>query len=263
MAPRLKLVNGYGPKITDIIKNKNDAPDLFDPTRVKKFIKATKKVSKNKHGTVRPRNQKRFVQQDAEFSCNLRKMKCCAKSSNGSPCSRVVVRGLFLCWQHTLSIYKVRMDATTLPDPTNPGRTLKMNGLFACADIKKGQIIIPYFGEQLTQNQVEARYPGNNTAPYGVSVHGGGTKNIKVVDAACFQGMAGLANRGKSSGPAALKNNARLQNTSTSFPRLVATKRIKAGSEIFASYGQGNYQLTNSRLEPKEKIYKRSQTRCS
>lgn len=232
---------GYGPTLSEITKFTGTAKDLLDKQRVKSFLALTKKeLSQNRYGTKRNKNQKRFVHHDAKFACDLKTHKCCAKTKSGRLCSRNVVRGLFLCWQHTKAIYKVMKAKSNIPN-TN------MYGLFACEDIPKDTVILPYFGEYLTSKQLNDRYPGDNTAPYGLSFKGVPGKSA--IDAACLQGMGGLANRGMVS--AKLYNNAHFIN-SKPYPKIASTKKISAGQEIFVAYGS-SYKFTNSTIVPKEK----------
>jgi hypothetical protein len=247
----------YGPNIAEIIEYKGLAKEVLDKSRVKKFLKKTDKVTAN-HNDQPRRGKTRFKHNGVDFACNLVSAKCCAKRKGGGKCSRDVTRGLFLCWQHTTKIYKVRINKSKIPVPGGG-----IDGLYACAPFIKGQQIIPYFGEKLTQQELDSRFPGDATAPYAMTasnVRRQGSNsfpNKKYIDSACFQAMGSMANRG--TGP--YKTNAHFKQTAHFFTVLRATKGIQAGKEVYASYGRGGYQLSDSGNKP-HKAAKEKKTKC-
>ncbi len=247
MAP---IKKGFGPTASEIVNYRGKAAELLDKDRVDSFLRLTKdNISRNKINEPSSSKKKRFIQRDSNFSCDLKKHLCCAKTGPNldRKCSRIVVRGIFLCWQHTKSIYKIRMDKSTLSN-TN------MNGLFACKPISKGSEIVPYFGEILNYEENESRYPGGNAAPYSVEV----TSKTKYVDSACMQGTGGFGNQASGG----RRNNAQIRKTRVTYPRIVSTKKINAGQEILVNYGS-DYVFSDSGFEPTEKVYRRKPRGCS
>lgn len=228
---------GHGPTLREIIDDTGTARDLLNRNRVVSFLNATRHVSPNRYPTKQNGGRRRFVQRESKFACDLRSHLCCAKKKDGRPCTRNVVRGVFLCWQHLKSIYKLVKGKSTIPNTD-------MFGLFACEDIPKNTIIIPYFGEQLDKAQLDARYPGDLTAPYGYKL-----AQNKFIDSACFQGTGGLINRPLSGH----RSNAQFKQTNKGFPQIVSTKRIRANDEIFIGYGP-SYKFTDSGIVPRERI---------
>lgn len=94
-------------------------------------------------------------------------------------------------------------------------------GLFATSEFRPGDRICPYVGERLTRAELEARYPGDATAPYAVT-----TAKGVIVDAARLRGLGSFANSG-------IDPNAVL----TDRPELRATRFIASGEEIVLDYG--------------------------
>lgn len=112
----------------------------------------------------------------------------------------------------------VMMKRSTIP---NAG-----NGLFATKNFRKDQVIIPYKGERLTLAAKERKYP-NDDAKYLFQL--GKNSFIDAADPS-KSNLARYANHK----PFA-EANAKL----TTKGNITAKKAIKAGSEIFVSYGSG------------------------
>jgi SET domain-containing protein len=124
-------------------------------------------------------------------------------------------------------------------------------GLFALKNFVKGQLICPYYGEKLTQQQLDKRYPGESTCPYvvgdlletGVSVYW---------DAARLRGIGAFSNTALNSDKTKslrkscnaefvpLVSGTKLLHEVEPFRHylwLVATRDIPKGSEILLYYG--------------------------
>lgn len=229
--------------------------DHIIKSRVEKLLKKTKDVSPyRKSNEVNKRNRFWIKDKSSDFSCPLRSLKCCAKTSRGTPCKRNVVHGILFCFQHTRSLLNIRIDASGII--TSGGR---IHGLFACDStkspnaivFKKGQEICPYFGEILNKNQIKQRYIDGITAPYGLQV-----SNDKYIDSACFQSIGAKANKA----PTGVRNNAKFVTAYTKpYARVVAQNNIRNGKEIFVSYGQ-SYRFTNSGTKPNTKVKAKKQS---
>jgi SET domain-containing protein len=102
-------------------------------------------------------------------------------------------------------------------------------GLFALKDFKRKDLIAKYEGEVLTKAQTNTRY-GNtqqDLAPYGIQA----SKN-KIIDASCKRGVASYANSKPN------HQNATFSVYQGHEVRLIASKNIKKGDEVFVSYGR-------------------------
>ena len=133
---------------------------------------------------------------DPQFKCDLVKMQCTARCKNGRGprCKRDVVIGLDKCWTHLMKDHKLKIKETSL-------RGLKFKGLFAWDKTKgeharifqKGDLIVPYNGEVLTQAEMEGRYGegDDNTAPYVIE----NDKTKRFEDAACKRTAASISTK--------------------------------------------------------------------
>ena len=142
--------------------------------------------------------------------------------------------GLQHCWQHAIREHKLRVKPSGL---AGAGKGLFVQSREHEANewvFRPGDKIVKYYGDILTEEQVDHRYGEDGTAPYAWSVGGG-----NVVDAACRRGIAAFANHKPQS-----RANAKLAKNGY----LVATKHIKNGSEIFVSYGH-EFLLNDPRNE--------------
>jgi hypothetical protein len=137
------------------------------------------------------------------------------------------------CWSHARSVKHLRIAKSTIQGAGQ--------GLFAIRTkkagltkkelekpvFKKDQVITPYVGERITNQEKDDRYH-EYTAPYALSFKRP-KGEVEIIDSACKRGLASLANHKVPSRGA----NAKL----TENGNLSATKNIYEGSEIFAYYG--------------------------
>jgi SET domain-containing protein len=134
------------------------------------------------------------------------------------------------CLDHWEEFFGLKIGKSEIPEAGM--------GLFATDTFIKNEVICEYVGEHLNKKDLDNRY-GKATAPYAIKLD----KN-KYIDGALKRGIANFANWKK---PA----NARLETVegeTSKIPqsiRLVASKRISAGSEIFVNYGK-SYRLQES-----------------
>jgi hypothetical protein len=97
---------------------------------------------------------------------------------------------------------------------------------------KKGETIMEYGGELLDDEELDERYREDNTAPYAVN-----TKKDTNRDCACERCA------GSSASTSAGHNNAKFAlNRTRTEAKLVASKNIKNGEEIFVAHGR-SYRL--------------------
>lgn len=182
----------------------------------------------------------------SEMECK----RCIHQISPGRQCSRRSCFTLPVCWQHLKSVYRLRVGQTTLTDPQH--HRLPFRGLFACDAtaaannepvFEAGDKIVPYVGDRMTQAQLDARYPGEEIAPYAVETEVAYSmpQNRYLLDGANLRGVANLANMCRPSNHArsGCNNNAEIKasNVSGKFPNLVAYAPIMDGDEIFVDYG--------------------------
>lgn len=120
---------------------------------------------------------------------------------------------------------QLEVKTSTIP---NAGR-----GLFAKQTFKYGDHIVDYTGEVLTKEQLDARY-GEGLAPYALEL-----KKGLYVDAA-NESLSSLGRFANDVRGTKKKTNARFSYSSKKqTARLVATRIIHPGDEIFVSYGAG------------------------
>jgi uncharacterized protein len=106
-------------------------------------------------------------------------------------------------------------------------------GLFTAIDIYKGEVISLFKGEILTQEEVKLR-ESRKEHQYFICLLDGRMMDSKNVE--CF---AKYANDAIGKSKSTFTNNAKITLDDDGNVCLVATKNIKGGSEIFASYGVG------------------------
>jgi hypothetical protein len=102
-------------------------------------------------------------------------------------------------------------------------------GLFATKDIAPRELQLWYFGEVLTDDQLNHRYPDGNP------VYAMATTKGRYVDAAKVMSLAARVNH------TSKRPNSRFDLTNTVFPMLTNTKPIRAGSEVRVNYGKGYF----------------------
>ena len=141
---------------------------------------------------------------------------CGSPTKGGRRCSRRTAKGT-LCWQHGMSVHGLRVKKSQIR-----GGGL---GLFTTKTIKKDKLIDKYKGEKLNTDQLNRRYPGDQTAQYVVQV---GDKNSYIDGRKTDSSYARYAN-------AKQNNNAELRHTSTGV-NLESKKKIKTNTEIITRY---------------------------
>lgn len=119
-------------------------------------------------------------------------------------------------------------------------------GLFTDSDIKKGEIVVEYTGEKLTWAECEKR----NNEQEGVNGYFFFISKNNCIDAQNTpESLGRYANdaQGYKRVPG-LKNNAEYQIIKGK-PYIVAKKNIKAGEEIFVSYGKEYWDVMKEYLD--------------
>jgi len=174
-----------------------------------------------------PKRFRFFIDNELNFQCNLQSKRCEGNTKAGTQCRRNTVMGTNWCYQHLETDKHLKIKDSTIP---GAGK-----GLF-CFDRKKGdneiifkpnQVIINYVGENIDDGDLDERY-GNKTAPYVIHL-----VRDQNVDSACLRGVGAFVNHKPHS-----QANARLaSNKNKTEARITATKNIRNGAEIFASYG--------------------------
>lgn len=106
------------------------------------------------------------------------------------------------------------------------------NGLFTAIDIYKNEIITLFKGEIITDKEAEQRAKQNNNR-YFINMLDGSVMDSMHTD--CFAKYANDA-KGLISSP--FKNNAIITLDNCNNVCLKAIKKIKAGEEVFCSYGK-------------------------
>lgn len=159
-----------------------------------------------------------------EFSCKLKARQCAAETQKGERCKRRTRKQLPYCYEHTRIILHVEIRPSTIE-----GAGL---GLFAVEDFKKDDLIVPYEGEFIDEEELNRRY-GDDTAKYALQIN----KDL-YIDSACSRGTGAFINQAQTKA----KNNARLskfpgRRTIAPHASVRAIKSIKAGDEIFVDYG--------------------------
>ncbi len=188
------------------------------------------------------------------WACELECMQCTHKivdSRTGRQrrCKRKTCYTLPYCWQHLVNVYKLQIGRTTLKDSN--GVRLDFLGLFACDPKSNDGVVFraksriaPYVGEIIDSEQLNDRYPDEDTAPYSLML-----SRDKYVDSSCVRGVGSLANACIPSLNPNCKTNAKLVTSSSNYPFLVATSTIRHGDEVFLSYGR-SYFAKKSRHAP-------------
>ena len=185
-----------------------------------------------------------FHAPNKDWDAQLSSLQCRAANKDGSRCKRRVVIGLPLCFQHTSSVYHLKIKTSTI---SNAGL-----GLFAYdttkADgaviFKDGDKICPYFGEVIDNEELEHRY-GEYTAPYGIQI-----KRNLYEDTAAQRGIGSLINH-KIRSRSNCKFSVYRDNIS-----IKATKNIRNNQELFINYG-AEYQFNEAGVHTSTNARKR------
>jgi SET domain-containing protein len=150
---------------------------------------------------------------------------CKATKKDGQRCTRKTCKYVEMCWQHTKKEKSLVVKKSSIKGAGD--------GLYTTKEIKKGDKVASYTGEKKTRQEYD-----QNISGYGVEI----TKQM-ILDARSTQtGLGRYVNdcraankrRGECKG-----NNARFTvDRKSDSVSVKATKRIKAGEEVFLSYGR-------------------------
>lgn len=112
-------------------------------------------------------------------------------------------------------------------------------GMFAVKSFDKDELVVPYIGEYISDDELDRRYRGDN-APYAINVGGGQT-----LDSACTRGLGSYANDYRTDPKDHRKNKAAINaelsdERSTEFGGVwvKAIKKIAPGQEVLVDYGK-------------------------
>lgn len=177
------------------------------------------------------------------FKCELKSHRCKAKNMDGKECRRKVTIGLPYCWYHLQKEAHVKIKDSQWGKGLFAWDSSNTNKKNASIDnqkivFKEGDNIGKYDGERVSAKENTRRY-GKKTGPYAV----GHNKAGEGEDAACKRTFPSLVNHQQGK-----KQNAELISHRSSSKKpwdawIVATKTIKNGQEIFASYKQKGRNL--------------------
>jgi len=178
-------------------------------------------------------------------------VQCAAETAAGKRCKKHTCMYSEFCDVHTKKLFDLAIKQSAI---AGSGK-----GLFTMVEIPKNTRIAQYTGQVKT----DAEY-GEKESGYGISIPGG-----KVIDAYSTQhGIARYANdcrsanikKGECKG-----SNARFSSSTRDGKTLVwltSTKRIKAGGEIFVSYGRGYWadgETTKTKTKTKTKTTRKEE----
>jgi len=164
------------------------------------------------------------------FECILVSKQCKEKTINQTRCKKKSVIGVPYCYIHLLNKKHLRVKKSTIPNSGNGLFAINKNIPNDTIVFKKGDYIIDYFGEKVTNDILNNRY-GEKTAPYGIVVNK--TRDI-YEDGACQRGIGSLINHKSST----FANAKFYVNRSNNTIKIKAIKNIKNGHEIFINYGR-------------------------
>ncbi len=162
-------------------------------------------------------------------------VRCSATTNGGKRCKRVTCKYFKYCYQHTRSLLGLKIAPSGIPGGGD--------GLFATRDFAPNETIAEYAGKVRTERQFN-----NEPSAYGFEL-----KKNMVIDAVSTQSsVARWANMCRSAnrqGKQCVDNNAKfVPNTTTNKVFLkVKGRKIKAGSEIFVSYGREFFKSPKKR----------------
>ncbi len=115
-------------------------------------------------------------------------------------------------------------------------------GLHTAISIYKGEVIALFLGEILTQKQVELRIKTGRDKYFICMLDGSIMDSMKTK---CF---AKYANDAKGFANSKFANNSKIEIDELGRVCLTATRNIKAGEEIFCSYGKRYWQKHGAKL---------------
>ena len=157
------------------------------------------------------------------FDAQMSTERCTYMKKNGEQCKNNVIIGQPYCWIHERIGNNLKIARSLIEDAGL--------GLFAWngtgnRDVvfKKGEIICPYYGEIIDEEELIRRY----AAPYGIEI-----KAHEIYeDAALQRGIGSLVNHWPR------KKNVRFSVSRQKRVNVVALKKIRNGEELYASYGK-------------------------
>lgn len=170
--------------------------------------------------------------------------QCSFFKKNGERCKRRCVIPFEYCASHIQPAFNVSIRPSTIPEAGK--------GLFAdngtddnSIVFKKNDVILQYFGEFLTRQELNDRYR-DGTAPYAISLN-----NNKFVDSALLRSTSSIANTKRNN-----NNSSFSISNSTNSIKIKATKNIRNKQEIFVSYGnQYNFPNEDPKYDYKVRNY--------
>lgn len=124
-------------------------------------------------------------------------------------------------------------------------------GLFTTKEIKRDEVICRYNGELLTDRQVTIRVNRGEDS-YFVE-----TNTEVIMDSRKVKGVAKYANDAVGLKKSDFRNNALITFDDDDDVCLIATRKIKAGEEIFTAYGKEywvNFQEKRKALRKRNKV---------
>jgi hypothetical protein len=168
------------------------------------------------------------------FKCMVASVRCTSVSAKtGVQCRNRSVIGSPICWQHLRTGYHLRVKTSTI---AGAGKGLFVESprpvAVRAVIFKAGDRIVQYYGDNVTNQTLNARY-GDKTAPYGITIS---AASDVYGDGACRRGVGTLVNRPARGGAP----NCRLSSVNRHgqhYAQIIATKPIRNGDELFASYG--------------------------
>ena len=166
------------------------------------------------------------------FSCQLACRQCEEISkSTDEQCRNRTCFGVPLCWIHLLHKKNLRIKQSTIKGAGKGLFALDKSRARGALIFRKRQYIIDYIGEQITQQELDNRYGRDNVAPYALC--DSNSSKDKCIDSACVRGIASMINHN-------VGKNSNVMFTSSPRGgqfRVIATKNIYNGEEIFVNYG--------------------------
>jgi len=182
-----------------------------------------------------------YVHNQSRFRHPLRKFHCAAISKNGHHCKNTTVIGEPFCWVHLLYQHHLRIKTSTIAGAGQGCFAMDKQRPAGTVVFRAGEQIIHYYGEIIDKRTLNERY-GRYTAPYAVELtknRGGGGE---YEDAALDRSAAACINHPRHANEA----NCRFAlNQARTEVRIMATKDIRNGEELFVHYGDQYWRGRN------------------
>ena len=126
------------------------------------------------------------------------------------------------CRYHLRELLQLDVAPSTIPEAGQ--------GLFSLSNRSKGDRIVAYTGESLSVSALEKRYPKGDVGVYCLAI-----SSSVFIDSALSRGVGASANASRNGA----KPNAKfVLDVRGGSARLEATRCIRAGDEVFVSYGR-------------------------